>query len=376
MAPLCYQVNLQLGLGGGEVYTRFFSEALQGASWETCVFVHPRGALRRELVALGIPTLSIVSVGDLVRQRLEPRAPFISHGPLPQAVVSSLRSRGHRLACIAHMPMRGRDPAPFRHCDLVVPVSRYVRDGLLEAGIVHTYPEPLYGVAHLDRGDGGGIVRRSPYAWDRRKARDRLLGWLYPLGEPFRRRVAFERRPGVTFGIVSRLTPIKQFPLLFRYVAPVFAQYPRINLEIFGNGGYASLRDLRASLAPMRRQVRFWGGQDDVAAVYRQLDYMLAGLPDKEALGLNVIEAQFCGTPVVAVGAPPFTETVLDGVTGWLFADPRYDGGASLRELLDDLAGDGRVLDRSRAERHLARFSVAAFQERVGRLLQSPHWTG
>ncbi|MEY2633256.1 MAG: hypothetical protein RIR00_1910, partial [Pseudomonadota bacterium] len=36
----CYQINLQLGWGGGEVYSRFFSEALQANGIPTTLFVH------------------------------------------------------------------------------------------------------------------------------------------------------------------------------------------------------------------------------------------------------------------------------------------------------------------------------------------------
>jgi glycosyltransferase involved in cell wall biosynthesis len=40
--------------------------------------------------------------------------------------------------------------------------------------------------------------------------------------------------------------------------------------------------------------------------------------PMSEALGLAPLEAMACGTPVVAVGEGGVTETVVDGVTGWL----------------------------------------------------------
>jgi glycosyltransferase involved in cell wall biosynthesis len=176
---------------------------------------------------------------------------------------------------------------------------------------------------------------------------------------------AFKRHPGLTLGIVSRLTPIKQFPRLFSILAPVMARYPQVNLEIFGSGGYASVRDLQHALAPVRRQVRYWGHQADVARVYPQLDYVLSGLPEKEALGLNLIEAQVCGTPVLAVNAPPFTETVLDGASGYLFEDPRRDGGEDFGRLLQRLLAGAARPDPRAAPAHLARFSRDAFRERV-----------
>jgi glycosyltransferase involved in cell wall biosynthesis len=172
-------------------------------------------------------------------------------------------------------------------------------------------------------------------------------------------------------GIVSRLTPIKQFPSMFDILAPVIARFPQVSLEIFGSGGYASVRDLRASLAPILKQVRFWGYQPNVAAVYPQLDYVLSGLPEKEALGLNLIEAQYCGTPVLAVRAPPFTETVIEGQTGFFFTDPRQDGGAYFAQLLERLLAGAVRPDPRQATVHLDRFSVAVFRERVARALDA-----
>ena len=207
-------------------------------------------------------------------------------------------------------------------------------------------------------------MRHSEYAWDRRKFRDRVFSWCEPLRE-LRPRLPFSRRPGLTLGIVSRLTPIKQFPLLFSLLTPVLKQFPGINLEIFGSGGYASVRDLRAALAPLGDRVRFWGMQADPATVYRQLDYVLSGLPEREALGLNLIEAQAAGTPVIAVDAPPFTETVVHGASGFLYADPREDRGAAFGELIAALDAGLARPDPRLAAAHLAQFSPAAFQARV-----------
>ena len=155
---------------------------------------------------------------------------------------------------------------------------------------------------------------------------------------------------------------------MFSILAPVLAKHRDIRLDIFGAGGYASVRDMQRALRPAADQVRWWGSQSDVAAVYRQLDYVLSGLPEKEALGLNLIEAQLAGTPVLAVDAPPFIETVANGVTGFLFCDPRKDGGGDFDALL------GRIRSRPRpqpaaAGEHLARFSAAAFDGRLAQAL-------
>ena len=70
-----------------------------------------------------------------------------------------------------------------------------------------------------------------------------------------------------------------------------------------------------------------------------------------------------------AVRAPPFTETVIDGETGYFYTDPREGGGASFAQLLDRLQGGATRPDPRQAVAHLERFSFAAFRERVARAL-------
>ena len=359
------QINLQSHFGGGEVYTTFLCRALSQLGVPTRLLVHPRAAFWEQL---GLPAdterIAVADPAELSQHLPQGPLWLLSHGPLPIALRDA-KPRRLRTA-IAHMPVQGRDPTPFAGHDRIYAVSGWVRDGLNAAGL-STWDAPLYGVAELGvRGSDGEILRTSRYDWDRRKGRDRLLGAFEPLVEGLRPHPAFERRTGLTLGIVSRLTPIKQFPLLFAHLAPVLARHPQVNLEIFGSGGYASVRDLDRALAVLpAQQVRFWGHQRNVATIYRQVDYLLSGLPEKEALGLNIIEAQACGTPVIAVDAPPFTETVLDGATGFLYPDPRTDAGAGFAHLLDELLAGRPRPQPEMALAHLHRFSFDAFVERL-----------
>lgn len=358
------QINLQPHFGGGEVYTAFLCRALSRLGVATRLLTHPRAAFWEQL-ALPEDTERVkVGAGRTASDCL-PTGPLwlLAHGPLPDELRSAAPRRLR--SAIVHMPVQGRNPAAYADHDMLFPVSGWVRDGLCAAGLP-AWQEPLYGVAELIRGAEGGMIRRtSPYDWDQRKFRDRLLSWIEPLAAPLRSRPVYQRRPGLTLGIVSRLTPIKQFPLLFAQIAPMLARFPDINLEIFGSGGYASVRDLRRALAPLAGRERFWGQQRDVATIYRNIDYLLTGLPEKEALGLNVIEAQACGTPVLAPAAPPFTETVVDGLTGFLYRDPRSDNGADFGRLLERLIALRDRPDPRQAAQHLEQFSFDAFSARV-----------
>jgi glycosyltransferase involved in cell wall biosynthesis len=364
-----YQANLQNQFGGGEVYTSFFSRALIDLGYQVVLFVSREADFWKDLLPGGVNLIRIHRQSEIGALLPRKRSLLVTHTVL-DAVEAQLIAAQHVLCGFVHMPLYERDPPGLRHYHWLLAVSKHVMNSM--HGRTNIYSAPMYAVADLNRGaPGGQIVKRSEYDWDRRKMRDRLLG----LTEPFWRfgmaKTPFAKLPGLTLGIVSRLTPIKQFPLMFDVIAPVIARYRQVRLEIFGSGGYASVRDLRKSLLPMSRQVRYWGHQRNVAEIYRQLDYVMSGLPEKEALGLNVIEAQQSGTPVLAVRAPPFTETVQEGVTGFLFDDPRGDGGKSFDQLLQTLLEGTPRLDPLRATAHLERFSYASFCERVAQVLDT-----
>ena len=356
-------------MGGGEVYTRHLTRALADCGAEVTLYVHPDNRFWDPLPFEKI----LVSNESELPARLKNRGALIfQHTKISEATAERL-AQDHTLVGFAHMPMVEREPEWLTRCALVATVSKYCIELLGRAGVERLHPEPIYGVADGARGDPAEpIAAGSPYLWDRRKFRDVALGLLEPMFTATQPRHFFDKRPGLTLGIVSLITPIKQFPLLFRQIAKILERHA-VNLEIFGAGGYAQVRDLKAALAPMRGRTRFWGYHANVAAAYRQLDYLLTGLPEKEALGLNVLEAQVCGTPVLAPRAPPFIETVLDGRSGFLYRDPRQDLGADFEKLIRNILETKQRPDPRLASNHLAGFSYDALVERTRRLLASLH---
>ena len=103
-----------------------------------------------------------------------------------------------------------------------------------------------------------------------------------------------------------------------------------------------------------------------IATYIDRINISFAALSMNQALGLNAIEAQACGTPVLAPDAPPFTETVLEGASGFRYRDPREDGGRHFAEILDAiLAGRPRPDPRLAAEAHLERFTHSALVARA-----------
>lgn len=363
---LIHQVNLQTLVGGGEYYTRAFSRALLQAGAKVRLYVQRDNRFWDSLAGSGVEVVPVTDPAGFESALPERGALLMTQTMLPPAVTERL-ARKHVLTGFAHLPLHERPAEPFRRYRAVFTVSQYCVHLLRAAGLgEQTYAEPLYGTYDLQRPPAHAIRAGSPYAWDRRKLRDRVLGMLEPILP--RARAAYAKSDGLVLGIVSLIAPIKQFPALFALLAPFIARFPQVRLEIFGSGGYAQVRDLKQALRPMRRQVGFWGYQPSVQAVYPQIDYLMTGLPEKEALGLNAIESQACGTPVLAPRAPPFTETVLDGATGFLYADPRLDRGKDFAALLESLVAGRPRPDPRLARAHLAKFSEQALAERTRRL--------
>ncbi len=363
MNKICYQINLQRHFGGGEVYTSFFTRALRDLGWDSVIFIDRTTNYWPNLDLSSAQLIPVNSPTEILQYLPKQRSLTVSHQQLDPSLVESMRP--HLRCCFAHMPLYQRSATPFTPYDVVFGVSQYVLDTATKQGLTNCYPTPFLGVAELNHTINNSVVRRRPvYDWDKRKGRDTLLSHVYPLYWSFAPKPIFEKRPGLTLGIVSRITPIKQFPVLFKYLAPLLQQHPDINLEIFGAGGYASVRDLKRALSPIAAQTRFWGHQHNTASIYPQLDYLLTGLPEKEALGLNVLEAQALGTPILAPNAPPFTETVVDGQTGHLYTDPRQDNGEHLASLLKQLTQNPPQLHPEKAQTHLEKFSYRAFTER------------
>ena len=92
--------------------------------------------------------------------------------------------------------------------------------------------------------------------------------------------------------------------------------------------------------------------------LYRQAKALL--LPGIEDFGMTVIEAQACGTPVIAFRAGGATETVAHGETGYLYDDPSPEALAGILRTFDP-AG----YPRSTLREHVGRFDVDRFDQAI-----------
>lgn len=152
---------------------------------------------------------------------------------------------------------------------------------------------------------------------------------------------------------VGRLQPFKGPDVAIRALAEAVAMAPEITSDVVlavvggpagsgrGPDEVARLMELAAS-AGVGDRVVFYPPQPHarLAEFYSAADAVL--VPSRsESFGLVALEAQACGTPVVAAAAGGLRHVVVDGITGFLVRghDPARHARAVLRILADpDLA--------------------------------------
>jgi glycosyltransferase involved in cell wall biosynthesis len=151
------------------------------------------------------------------------------------------------------------------------------------------------------------------------------------------------------FLLAGRLVPYKR-----PQVAVAAAARAGVRLVVAGDG--RARRQCEAVAGP---GAEFLGAVDD--ETLRRLMRTSHALvhPGEEDFGMVPVEAQACGTPVIARAVGGVLDTVVDGVTGVLYPP----GGDEVAHLADALARFGdHSFTTSDIRRHAEQFSVARFQ--------------
>ena len=125
------------------------------------------------------------------------------------------------------------------------------------------------------------------------------------------------RAPHPTFSYLGRLKRYKGVDLVIRAFARL--QRPDAVLEIAGAGDYRPELEALARSLDLGARVRFLGfvSESEKLALLRR-SWAVALASPKEGWGLTNVEAEACGTPVVASDSPGIRESVRNGETGFL----------------------------------------------------------
>jgi glycosyltransferase involved in cell wall biosynthesis len=257
------------------------------------------------------------------------------------AVKSVVRRGAARHICYCHSPMRyawDQFEAYFGEAQVGKWPNRVLKP-------------VMAGLARWDAATAGRVDRflaNSQYVAGRiRRYYNRGSTVVYPPvdTEYFRPEVPGPSATGAM--VVSALVPYKRIDLAIEA-----CRKTRVPLRIVGRGPEEGR--LRAAARGMDVEFLGWRTNDEIRALYRASSVVL--LPGIEDFGIVPVEAQACGTPVVALAAGGAVETVIDGATGALVPVPDAEAfAAAIRHVVD-----GRW-DRGTIRRNAERFSKAAF---------------
>jgi len=153
----------------------------------------------------------------------------------------------------------------------------------------------------------------------------------------------------------SRMVPYKKIDL----IVEAFARTPERRLVVIGDG--PDMNKIRAKAAP---NIEIMGYQPFSVLhdhMRRAKAFVFAA---EEDFGISVVEAQACGTPVIAYGKGGALETVRDTTrpTGMFFAEQRAEAIVAAVDAFEREPGRFRATDcRANAER----FSAQRFREQL-----------
>ncbi|HEX5830993.1 MAG TPA: glycosyltransferase, partial [Gemmatimonadaceae bacterium] len=174
---------------------------------------------------------------------------------------------------------------------------------------------------------------------------------------------------------VGSLIPRKGVDVLVLAMAELARTHRRAHLVLVGDGPQRAECERRAAAAGLAGRIHFLGEQTEVGPILRECDIAVSAAR-QEAFPLSLLEAAYCGLPIVASDIPPHEESVVRDVTGVLTP---LDDPTVLAATLAALAGDGerrRAMGERGAARvrecFLLRHCIAAFEDAYAGLLAAP----
>ncbi|MHB8839336.1 MAG: glycosyltransferase [Gemmatimonadaceae bacterium] len=282
--------------------------------------------------------------------------------PLMPLAVRGYDLRGYDLVissahAVAH---RVRVPASARHlvyCHTPIRYAWDLRERYLEDAGLHRGVRGWAARAMLEwirRGDARAAQRPDAYAVNSRyiqervrRCYDREATIIHPPVD-----VEYftpEGRPGDFYLTASRMVPYKKISM----IAEAFARHlPKRRLVVIGDGPeMPRVRQVAAA------NVEVLGAQPrDVLRDYLRRARAFVFAADED-FGILPVEAQACGTPVIAYGVGGARETVVDGVTGVFF------GEQTAQALVESVRRfEAIALDPAACRANAERFAVERFR--------------
>lgn len=156
----------------------------------------------------------------------------------------------------------------------------------------------------------------------------------------------------------SRMVSYKKIDL----IVDAFTRMPDKELIVIGDG--PDFKAIKAKAGPNVKLVGYQENADFVGYMQRARAFIFAA---EEDFGIVPIEAQACGTPVIAYARGGVAETVVSGETGIFFKEQT---AACLQAAVRDFEHHRAGLHPERCRMNAERFSVARFRREFSAFLE------
>lgn len=157
----------------------------------------------------------------------------------------------------------------------------------------------------------------------------------------------------------SRMVPYKKMDL----IVEAFTNMPDKQLVVIGDGPD---RAKIAAIANKAANIRFLGYQSNEVMKHYMQKAKAFVFAAEEDFGITPVEAQACGTPVIAFAKGGVLETVIEGETGLFFSEQTI---ASLCQAITRFEHLDVAFTPEACRQSAERFSVQVFHERFNQLL-------
>ena len=151
-------------------------------------------------------------------------------------------------------------------------------------------------------------------------------------------------------GYLGRIRRYKSVGHVLAALKAILPQIPDVRLLLVGDGEFLPEIRRQAVVLGITDKIEFTGfvGEAEKVKLLSRM-WMCINPSPKEGWGISVIEANACGTPVIAADSPGLRDSVKDGETGLLY--PYGDIGKLSQTIVDLVNDEGRRAEMSVAAR-------------------------
>lgn len=154
-----------------------------------------------------------------------------------------------------------------------------------------------------------------------------------------------------TFGYSARITERKGLYLILEVLEQIHKKNPVVRLIISGAGTEDQIKKLKNYMDDhqMYSYVDFIGFTRDIESLYRSIDCLLLPTVTREAFGLVICEAMYCGVPVITSGSGAQREIIDDRISGFI-VDPlnKYTLQQTMEYIMSDSVDLPNIITHAR----------------------------